>query len=205
MTSSIGNIFRVTGPLCAGNSLVTGELPSQKASNAELWYFFLIYAWTNDPANNRDTDELRRHRAHYDVTVMLLDIWSYLIKLYWHFTEYESTERQLCIINSLRPGDSIHESANWAIIGRLFDDKPISELIMICCHVDIFPRNLNQNINIWGREMHWKLPSAKRWPFCFGLVTHTNNNNNITHINQMKQLLEVVQLKRIITTVKSLI
>ena len=29
MTSSNGNIFRVTGAICAGNSTVTGELPAQ--------------------------------------------------------------------------------------------------------------------------------------------------------------------------------
>ena len=32
--------------------------------------FSLICAWTNDWANNRNADDLRRHRAHYDVTVM---------------------------------------------------------------------------------------------------------------------------------------
>ena len=32
--------------------------------------FSLIYAWTNSWANNRDAGDLRRHRAHYDVTVM---------------------------------------------------------------------------------------------------------------------------------------
>ena len=30
----------------------------------------LICAWTNDCANNRDTGDLRRHRANYDVTVL---------------------------------------------------------------------------------------------------------------------------------------
>ena len=38
MTSWNGNIFRVTG-LCAGNSPGTGEFPTQRASNAELWCF----------------------------------------------------------------------------------------------------------------------------------------------------------------------
>ena len=33
--------------------------------------FSLICAWRNDWANNRDVGILRRHRAHYDVTVML--------------------------------------------------------------------------------------------------------------------------------------
>ena len=58
MTSSNGNIFRVTG-LCAGNSPVRGAL-----------MFSSIYAWANGWVNNRDAGYLRRHRAHYDVTVM---------------------------------------------------------------------------------------------------------------------------------------
>ena len=37
----------------------------------EALMFSLINAWTNDRANNRDADDLRRHRAHYDVTVKL--------------------------------------------------------------------------------------------------------------------------------------
>ena len=32
--------------------------------------FTLIFAWTNGWTNNRDTGDLRRHRAHYDVTEM---------------------------------------------------------------------------------------------------------------------------------------
>ena len=32
--------------------------------------FYLICAWTNGWANNRDAGNLRRHRAHYDVIVM---------------------------------------------------------------------------------------------------------------------------------------
>ena len=38
-----------------------------EASGAELWFFIL--AWTNGWVNNRNTSDLRRHRAHYDVTV----------------------------------------------------------------------------------------------------------------------------------------
>ena len=33
--------------------------------------FSLICAWTNSWANNGDAGDLRRHRAHYDVTVMI--------------------------------------------------------------------------------------------------------------------------------------
>ena len=47
MMSSNGNIFRVTGPV-----------------------FSLICIWINGLVNNREAGELRRYRAHYDVTVM---------------------------------------------------------------------------------------------------------------------------------------
>ena len=43
-------------------------IPSTKASDAELWWFF-ICAWINDWVNNREAGDLRRHRAHYDIIV----------------------------------------------------------------------------------------------------------------------------------------
>ena len=43
--------------------------------------FSLIRAWTRGWVNNRDTGDLRRHRAHYDVTVMLVLL---LNMLTWH-------------------------------------------------------------------------------------------------------------------------
>ena len=56
--------------LDAGNSAVTGELPAQSQWREALM-FSLICAWMNGWVNNRDAGYLRRHRAHYDVTVML--------------------------------------------------------------------------------------------------------------------------------------
>ena len=64
MTSSNGNIFRITGHLCR-NSTVTGEFPAQRPVTRSF-DVSLIYAWLN----NREAGYLRRHRAHYNVTVM---------------------------------------------------------------------------------------------------------------------------------------
>ena len=68
--------------LCAGNSLVTSESQSQRSA---MQMFSLICAWTYGCVNIRDTGDLRRHRAHYDVTVMFSScenamsfIWKYL-------------------------------------------------------------------------------------------------------------------------------
>ena len=64
MTSSNGNIFRVTGPLC-------GEFTGHR------WIplmFTLICALINGWVSNREAGDWRRHRAHYDVTVTSLYI-----------------------------------------------------------------------------------------------------------------------------------
>ena len=52
--------------LCAGNSPVTGEFPSQRPVNM----FSLICVWINSWVNNRGAGDLRHHHAHYDVIVM---------------------------------------------------------------------------------------------------------------------------------------
>ena len=77
MTSSNGNIFRVTGPLC-GES--TGHVRGIHRSPVNSphrgqWcgalMFSLICAWISGWVNNREAGVLRRHRAHHDVTVNL--------------------------------------------------------------------------------------------------------------------------------------
>ena len=62
MTSSNGNIFRVTGQLC-------GEFPAKGQWRGALM-FSLICVWINDWVNNREAGDLRRYRTHYNVIVM---------------------------------------------------------------------------------------------------------------------------------------
>ena len=57
--------------LCAGNSPVTGEFPAQRQWRGALM-FSLICAWINGWVNKPEAGELRRHRAPYDVTVMVV-------------------------------------------------------------------------------------------------------------------------------------
>ena len=66
MTSPNGNILLA---LCEGNLLVTDGFPCKGQWRRALM-FSLIYAWTNSWANNRDADDLRRRRSHYDITIM---------------------------------------------------------------------------------------------------------------------------------------
>ena len=53
--------------LCAGNSPVNSP---HKGQWCGALMFSLIYAWTHGWVNNQDTDDLRFHWAHYDITVM---------------------------------------------------------------------------------------------------------------------------------------
>ena len=66
MTSSNGNILRVTGPL-SGNSPVNSPHKGQRRG---ALMFSLICAWINGWVNIREAGDLRRYRAHYDVIVM---------------------------------------------------------------------------------------------------------------------------------------
>ena len=77
MTSSNGNIFRVTGPLC-GEFTGPGEFPAQRPVTLSFDVFFDLRL-INDWVNNREAGDLRRYRGHYDVIVMRL--WSSLIHI----------------------------------------------------------------------------------------------------------------------------
>ena len=70
MTSSNGNIFRVTGPLC-GEFTSPGEFPTQRSVTRSFDVLFDL-CLNNGWVNNRQAGDLRRHRAHYDVIVIYL-------------------------------------------------------------------------------------------------------------------------------------
>ena len=70
MTSSNGNIFRVTDQLC-GEFNGHRWIPLTKASEVTRSFdVSLICAWINDWVNNREAGDLSGHRARYYVTVM---------------------------------------------------------------------------------------------------------------------------------------
>ena len=73
MTSSNGNIFRVTGHFC-------GEFTDSphKGQWRRALMFSLICVWIKGWENNREAGDLRRYRAHYDVIVMSIWCWCYL-------------------------------------------------------------------------------------------------------------------------------
>ena len=92
MTSSNGNIFRVTGHLCGE---FTGPWSPVNSLHRGQWrgafMFSLICAWINLWINNREAGDLRCHHAHYDVIVMQL--------VYFRFTcAYHVVEIQFQVL-----------------------------------------------------------------------------------------------------------
>ena len=72
MASSNGIIFRVTGPLCEE---FTGHrwIPHKGQWRGALT-FYSICDWIKGWVNTRETGDLRRYGAHYDVIAMLIVI-----------------------------------------------------------------------------------------------------------------------------------
>ena len=70
MTSSNGNIFRVTGLLC-GEFTCHRWIPLTKASDAGVWCYLWSPSQPNSWANNGDAGDLRHHRAHNEVILMM--------------------------------------------------------------------------------------------------------------------------------------
>ena len=58
---------------CAGNSPVTGEFPTQTPMTRSLDVFFDMRLNKRLCKKNGEAGDLRRHRAHYDTTVMRLE------------------------------------------------------------------------------------------------------------------------------------
>ena len=78
MTSSNISILRVTGHLCK-EFIGHQWIPFTKAGDAELWCFL----WST---NNGDAGNWRRHRADYNVTVMVIKArhyWPFANVIHW--------------------------------------------------------------------------------------------------------------------------
>ena len=102
--------------------------PCTKASDAELWCFL----WINDWVNNDEAGDVRRHRGHHDVNVMvnsMITVWCYfhlLLSISIHATailvseEVEHSIREhvhvlLCLL-------WLHHNSLWVHMQNLMQD-----------------------------------------------------------------------------------
>ena len=70
--------------------------------------FSLICAWTNGWVNNRDTGDLRRHRAYYDVTVMMTS--------FNGASNHPQHDRMRHILFKINTNKTLKTSHNWFFI-----------------------------------------------------------------------------------------
>ena len=96
--------------------------PPHKGQWRGALMFSLICLWINGWVNNREADDLRRYRAHYDVTVMCV---SYRMQCY-----YKSDYRQ--VVNKLMPVQNWRHSAD-DIFKRISSKKSVETQISLQC------------------------------------------------------------------------
>ena len=73
ITSSNGNLFMRYWPFVRGIHRSPVNSPHKGQWRGALM-FSLNWTWTNDWVNNLEAGDLRRHRAHFDVIVMMTDM-----------------------------------------------------------------------------------------------------------------------------------
>ena len=61
--------------ICAGNSPVPGEFPAQRPVTRN----FDVFIDLRPNKNNREVCDLRRHRTHYDVIVIVTSIFKLIL------------------------------------------------------------------------------------------------------------------------------
>ena len=131
MTSSNGNIFRVTGPLC-GEFTVPVSSPHKGQWRGALM-FSLICVWLNGWVNNREAGNLSRNRGHYDVIVMSHKtvVWALAVKLLSGEC-HRTSPGQHWLTRLL--GAIIYSSQHWFRyrVGVIYRTKIDSDL---CCHM----------------------------------------------------------------------
>ena len=120
MTSSNGNIFRVTGPLC-GEFTCHRWIPLTKASDMELRCFL----WSATERTFKQTINLRRHRAHYDITVVHI---SSVIKISFCRISFSGHQNKLC-----------------ACLESIYGSRVILVMCKNCSNISWHRLNLNQS------------------------------------------------------------
>ena len=101
--------LRFTG-LCEGNSLVTGEFPTQRASNVEN-----VSIWINGWVNSLEAGDSRCHCAHYDINLMRKDsprlcniLYVDALCLKWNSTEHQTSGFRKLITTLNHQKEKIH-------------------------------------------------------------------------------------------------
>ena len=165
--------------ICAGNSPVPGEFPTQRPVTRNCDVFFDLRP-NNGWVNNGEAGELRRHRAHYDVIVMKC----FICATY--------TPRQIltafCQKVSLFEGfvRILHVCFIWTAMQcyrcQYSDPKGYGQISLIhntwmMSLGTNFSEILNKIHTFPFKKMYLKISSGKLRPFCLGLNVLMGNNS----------------------------
>ena len=115
--------------ICAGNSPVPSEFPTQRPVTRSFDVFFDLRLNKNSWVNNREAGDLRRYRAHYDVIVMLWVIHRWLM-------------------GSHHRGSVTH-TFDIFLAGGLNKIEHTVQLLEIWDAMTFMRRNCNSKYNIW--------------------------------------------------------
>ena len=139
MTSSNGNIFRVTA-LCVGN-------PHKGKWRGPLM-FSLMCAWINISINNREDGDLRGDRAHHDVIVMKNLRNEIIWKQYWFIL----IDINVSYISMVR--------INWiiAMVGLLLFDNIFNEYVIYAAVIWYFMMHSIDTSRISSWKDIWWFP-----------------------------------------------
>ena len=96
--------------------------------------FTLICAWTNGWVNNQDAGDLRRHRTHYDVTVMWCRIVIQWSGQSWDLSAFNaSLLSNFELVKRVKLGCSVHYGRNGLKFGTLlYPDCHSLKLTIFC-------------------------------------------------------------------------
>ena len=99
---------------------VAGEFPAQRPGrwSFDQLMFSLICASINGWVHNREAGDLRRHRAHYDVTVMF---WYWSIKpiSFTRLSQFKWTPWWKCVNELCKSNVNNYLKQYWLIIGKV--------------------------------------------------------------------------------------
>ena len=132
---------------------VRGIHRSPVTSDAELWYFNWSATWINGWVNSREACDLRRHRAHYDATVMTSSRKGYLSEKVFIPFELNDKDHSSLLCD---PDPDLHyfNSFNQVLANsNYFTEAYFKEHINKCCDKDAFSmchlniRSISKNLS----------------------------------------------------------
>ena len=145
--------------LCAGNSPVSGEVPAQRPVTRSLM-FSLICAWINAWVSNHEAGDLRRYRAHYDVTVMEIsessDEFRVLASNFIHIKLWSVPHP--CIISNCHYND--------VIMGAIASQITSLTIVYSAVYLGANERKHQKSASLaFVRGIHrWQVHSPHKWP-----------------------------------------